>query len=77
MGRDSSTFQDKGTEVPSLFKGSTGQAQNLAKGPDGSGNPVKIQDGTRDGTIQESDSPSCPFPSSPLGQNRTDQKRMF
>ena len=49
MGRDSSTFQDNGTEVPSLSedKGSTGQAQNLAvtdryrPGP-----PVKIQDGT-------------------------------
>ena len=36
MGRDSATFQDKGTEVPSLFreKGTTGQAQNHAKGRD-------------------------------------------
>ena len=33
-GRDSATFRDKGTEVPSLSrdKGTTGQAQNLAKG---------------------------------------------
>ena len=35
-GRDSATFQDKGTEVPSLSrdKGTTGQAQNLATGRD-------------------------------------------
>ena len=32
-GRDSATFRDKGTEVPSLSrdKGTTGQAQNLSK----------------------------------------------
>jgi hypothetical protein len=31
-GRDSATFRDKGTEIPSLSrdKGTTGQAQNLA-----------------------------------------------
>ena len=36
-GRDSATFRDKGTEVPSLSrdKGTTGQAQNLATGRDG------------------------------------------
>jgi hypothetical protein len=36
-GRDSPTFRDKGTEVPSLSrdKGTTGQAQNLATGRDG------------------------------------------
>jgi hypothetical protein len=46
-GRDSATFRDKGTEVPSLSwdnetevpslswdKGTTGQAQNLATGRD-------------------------------------------
>ena len=46
-GQDSANFQDKGTEVPTLSqdKGTTGQAQNLAKGQDGPGNPVKIQDG--------------------------------
>ena len=40
-GRDSATFRDKGTEVPSLFrdKGTTGQAKNLAKGRDGPGQP--------------------------------------
>ena len=34
-GRDSATFRDKGTEIPSLSrdKGTTGQAQNLATGP--------------------------------------------
>ena len=39
MGCDSATFQDKGTEVPSMSrdKGKTGQAQNLAKGRDGTG----------------------------------------
>ena len=52
-GRDSATFRDKGTEVPSMSrdKGTTGQAQNLAMGRDGPGQPVKIWDGTRDGTI--------------------------
>ena len=57
MGCDSATFQDKGTEVPSMSrdKGKTGQAQNLAKGWEGLGQSVKIQDGTwdrtQDGTI--------------------------
>ena len=53
MGRESATFPDKGTEVPSLSrdKGTTGQAQNLALGRDGPGQPIKIRDGTRDGTI--------------------------
>ena len=41
-GRDSATFRDKGT---------AGQAQTLATGRDGPGQPVKIQDGMRDGTI--------------------------
>jgi hypothetical protein len=38
-GRDSATFRDKGTEVPTLSrdKGTTGQAQNLATGRDGTG----------------------------------------
>jgi hypothetical protein len=36
-GRDSATFPDKGTEIPSLSrdKGTAGQAQNLATGRDG------------------------------------------
>ena len=38
-GRDSATFRDKGTEIPSLSrdKGTTGQAQNLTTGRDGTG----------------------------------------
>ena len=62
-GRDSATFRDNGTEVPSLSrdKGTTGQAKNLAKGRDGSGQPkfgtgwagmAKIWDGTQDKTGQ-------------------------
>ena len=62
-GRDSATFRDNGTEVPSLSrdKGTTGQAKNLAKGRDGPGQPkfgtgragtAKIRDGTRDKTGQ-------------------------
>ena len=41
LGQDSATFRDKGTEVPSLSwdKGTTGQAKNLAKGRDRSGQP--------------------------------------
>ena len=66
--RDSQNFfvpgqRDNGTEVPSLSrdKGTTGQAQNLAKGRDGPGQPkpgtgragtAKIRDGTRDKTGQ-------------------------
>jgi hypothetical protein len=54
MEQDSATFRDKGTEVPSLSrdKRTTGQAQNLATGRDGLGQPIKILDGTRDGTGQ-------------------------
>ena len=52
-GRDGATFWDKGTEVPSLSrdKGTTGQAQNLATGRDGPGQPIKIWDVGQDGTI--------------------------
>ena len=47
-------FRDKGTEVPSLprDKGTTGKAQNLTKGQDGPGQPIKIRHGTRDRTVQ-------------------------
>ena len=40
-GRDSATFQDKGTETPLLSqdKGTMGQAKNLSKGLDGPGQP--------------------------------------
>ena len=48
MGWDSATFRDKGTEVSSLSwdKGTTGQAKNLTKAPDGPGRAgtAKIQD---------------------------------
>ena len=58
MRRDSATFRDKGTEVPSLSwdKGTTGQAKNLAKSWDGPGKPklgtgragiAKNRDGTQ------------------------------
>ena len=52
MGRDSATFRDKGTKVPSLSrdKGTTGQAKNLAKGRDGSGQP---KSGTGRGTKRD------------------------
>ena len=57
-GRDSASFRDKGTEVFSLSrdKGTTGEARNLAKGQDGTGQPkfgmgltriAKIWDGTK------------------------------
>ena len=63
MRRDSTTFWDNGTEVSSLSqdKGTTGQAQNLAKGWAGPGQPkfgtgragiAKNRDGTRDKTGQ-------------------------
>ena len=63
MGWDSATSPEKGTEVPSLSrdKGTTGQAKNLAKGRDGSGQPksrteragtAKNLDRTQDKTVQ-------------------------
>ena len=56
-GRDSATFRDKGTEVPSLSrdKGTMGQAQNLTKGLDGPGKHVKIRDRTCDRTVRDFD----------------------
>ena len=68
--RDSATFWDKGTEVISLSrdKGRTGQAKNIAKGPDRPGQPVKIWYGT----VQDFDSLS-----QPTGQKKTEQKRIF
>ena len=70
MGRDSATYWDKGTEVPSLSrdKGTMGQAQNLATGQDRSGQPVKIRKGMRDETITISLSNSL--------RDRTDQKTL-
>ena len=59
-GRDSATFRDNGTEVPSSSrdKGTTAQAKNLAKGRDGPGQP-KFETGragiakNRDGTLDK------------------------
>ena len=50
-GRDSATFRDTETEVPSLSrdKGTAGQARNLAKGRDQPGQP---KSGTGRGTKQ-------------------------
>ena len=56
-GRDSATFRDNGTEVPSLSqdKGTTGQAKNLAKGRDGTGQPKfgRGRDTGQNGTEQK------------------------
>ena len=51
-GRNSPTFRDKGTEAPSLSrdKGTMGQAENLAKGRDGPGQP---KSGTGRGTKRD------------------------
>ena len=70
--RDSATFRDKGTEVPSLSqdKGITGQAQNLTKGRDVPGQHVKIWDGMRDGAVQDFDSLSRPVLRDETGQSR-------
>ena len=72
-GRDSTTFRDNGTEVSSLLsrdKGTTGQAQNLAKGRDRLGQPVKIRNGTQDGTVPDFDSLSLLVPRDKTGQSR-------
>ena len=52
MGQDSATFRDKGTEVPYLSrdKGTTGQAENIAKERDGTGQP---KSGTGHGTKRD------------------------
>ena len=66
-GRDSETFRDNGTEVPSLSrdKGTTGQAKNLAKGREGSGQP-------KSSTGRDSQKPGRD-----AGQNGTEQKSTF
>ena len=88
-GRNSATFRDKGTEVPSLSqadKGTTGQAQNLAMGRDGQGQSIKIRAGTRTGTITIFLAKSGTgrgtgrykiLTAFPAGLNRTEQKRTF
>ena len=59
MGRDSATFWDKGTEVPSLSrdKGTTGQTKNLAEGRDGPGRARTAK--IRDGTGRDNQNPGC------------------
>ena len=56
-GRDSETFRDNGTEIPSLSrdKGTTGQAKNFAKGREGSGQPKSGtgRDAGQNGTEQK------------------------
>ena len=58
-GRDSATFRDNRREVHLLSrdKGTTGQAKNLAKGRDGSGQPksgtAKKRDAGQNGTEQK------------------------
>ena len=71
MERDSATFQDKGTEIPSLSRdiGTSGQAQNLAEGRDGPGEPVKIWGRTRDWTVPDFDSPYLPVLQDKMGQS--------
>ena len=66
-GRDSETFRDNGTDIPSLSldKGTTGQAKNLAKGRDRSGQP-------KSGTGRDSQKPGRD-----AGQNGTEQERTF
>ena len=58
-GRDSASFWDKGTEVPSLSwdKRTIRQAENLTKRQVGTGQPVKIQDGILDEILK-----ACPVP---------------
>ena len=78
-GRDSATFRDKETEVPSLsrVKGTTGKAKILAKGGE---RPGQTKFGTgragtakiRDGTGWDSQKPGRD-----VGQNGTEQKRTF
>ena len=70
MRRDSATFDDRMTEVPSLSrdKGTTGQAKNLVKGLDGPGQHVKIWDNSRDGMVRDID--KCPIPSPRTKQDR-------
>ena len=68
MEQDSANFRDKGTEVPSLSqgKGTTGQAQNIAKGQDGLGEPVKFH-----GMVQDFD--RCPVPSRKTKRDRAEK----
>ena len=50
MGRESATFRDKETEIPSLSRDKGTMEQNLDTGRNRSGQPIKIRNGW-DGTI--------------------------
>ena len=47
------SLKKKCADAPSIYQEISGQAQNLAKGWDGLGQPVKIQDGMLDGMVQD------------------------
>ena len=71
-GRDSASFWDKGTEVPSLSwdKRTIRQAENLTKRQVGTGQPVKIRDGMLDEILK-----ACPVPYWPVQRNKMGQSR--
>ena len=60
-------------EVHSLSRDieTSGQAQNCAKGRYGLGQPIKIQDGTREGTVRGFD--SCPVLSHGTKRDRAEE----
>ena len=72
-GRDSETFRDNGTEVPSLSrdKGTTGQAKNLTKGRDRSGQ-LKARMG-RAGTAKNRDGTQDKMGQSRKGRSKTEK----
>ena len=55
-----SKFLEQSDKSSFIVKGTMEPAQNLAKGPDGPRQPLKIHDKTWDGTVQDFDSLSCP-----------------
>ena len=63
------TVQLSGTKGQKFPQGTTGQAQNLAKGRDGLGQPVKIREETQNGTVPDFD--SCPVPPDKTGCSKT------
>ena len=75
-GRDSATFWDNGTEVPSFSrdKGTTRQAKNLAKGRDETGQP---KFGTGQPKFRDGTGPDSQNTGRHVGQSGTEQKRTF
>ena len=79
-GRDSETFRDNGTEVPSLSrdKGTMGQAQNLnaEQAEPGFWDPVTGRAGMgRDGILTACPVPSLYIPGQPLERPRNKRKK--